>query len=478
MKNEKMKTKLAAVWDEMKVNCREEFEFTKFSYDLFIAPLSLLDVIDHRILIAFDGKNDVGKDVLERKVRKPLSAIIPMYLDEDEQDITLEFFSPKEAEEYRRGENDEEIPPERPKVSLSPKQTNLNPKYTFDTFVVGSSNSMARAAALAVAEAPGDFYNPLYIYGGVGLGKTHLMHAIAHYAIEQHEARMAKRPEEERVPFNVMYVTSEVFTNELIEAVRGGKSESAAAEFRAKYRNVDMLLIDDIQFIIGKERTQEEFFHTFNSLYGRNRQLIISSDKPPKDFSMIEERLLSRFEMGLTVDIQAPDYETRMAILRNKADDLQLKLDDDIFDYIATNIRSNIRELEGALNKINVYSRLKHLDITPELAKEALKDLISPTSGGVAITPDLIIKIVTDYYGVTLDDLYSKRKSRDISIPRQVAMYLIRQYTELTYDEIGELLGRDHSSVMSGVRKIEHMIGQDPTTANTIDALSKRISPE
>ena len=478
MKNEEMKQKLAEVWEEIKTSCRDEFEFTRFSYDLFVAPLSLLDVVDSRILIAFDGKNDVGKDVLERKVKRPLAAIIPMYLGGEDPGYALEFLSPKEAEEYRRSGTQEEIPSERPKYSLTPKQTNLNPKYTFDTFVVGNNNSMARAAALAVAEAPGEFYNPLYIYGGVGLGKTHLMHAIAHYAIEQHEMRMAKRPEEERVPFNVMYVTSEVFTNELIEAVRGGKSDTAAAEFRAKYRNVDMLLIDDIQFIIGKERTQEEFFHTFNSLYGRNRQLIISSDKPPKDFSMIEERLLSRFEMGLTVDIQAPDYETRMAILRNKAEDVGLHLDDDIFDYIATNIRSNIRELEGALNKINVYSRLKHLEITPELAKEALKDLISPYSGGVAITPDLIIKIITDYYGVTMEDLRSKRKSRDISIPRQVSMYLLRQYTDMTFDDIGDYLDKDHSTVMSGVRKIEKMIGQDPTTANTIDALSKRISPD
>ena len=477
MNNEQIKQKLAAVWEEIKTNCRYEFEFTEFSDNLFIKPLTLLDVADGRILIAYDGKNDVGKDVLERKVGTPLGAIIPLYLDEEDADVTLEFFSPKEAEEYRR-RGKAEAQPAQSKAALTPMQTNLNPKYTFDNFVVGNNNSMARAAALAVAEAPGEFYNPLYIYGGVGLGKTHLMHAIAHYALEHHAMRQAKKPENERVPFNVMYVTSEVFTNELIEALRGGKSDTATAEFRAKYRNVDMLLIDDIQFIIGKERTQEEFFHTFNSLYGNNRQLIISSDKPPKDFSMIEERLLSRFEMGLTVDIQAPDYETRMAILRNKADDVQLHLDDDIFDYIATNIRSNIRELEGALNKINVYARLKHLDITPELAKEALKDLVSPNSGGVAITPELIIKIVTDYYAVTMDDLFSSKKSRDITIPRQVTMYLLRQYTDMTLDEIGDYMRRDHSTVISGIRKIEKMIGADPSTANTIDALGKRISPD
>ncbi|MBR1758982.1 MAG: chromosomal replication initiator protein DnaA [Lachnospiraceae bacterium] len=476
-----MKEKLLANWEEIKNTCREEFDISSVSYEIFIYPLDILDVKDHTIMIYFNTnkkKNFVGTVTLDRKARPSLSAIIPLYLDQSE-DYEIVFYSPEEAEEYLNGPKTAALSQENQKPVSSAKNSNLNPRYTFDTFVVGNNNSMAHAAALAVAEAPGEFYNPLYIYGGVGLGKTHLMHAIAHYAMEQHERKQADLPEKDRVPFNVMYVTSEVFTNELIEAIRGGKSDIATAEFRNKYRNVDMLLIDDIQFIIGKDRTQEEFFHTFNSLFGKNRQMIISSDKPPREFAQIEERLLSRFEMGLTVDIQMPDYETRMAILRNKAEADHLRLDDKIFDYIATNIKSNIRELEGALNKINVYSRLKHVEITPELAEEALKDLISPNENGVAITPELIMKIVSDYYGITVEDLLSTKKSRDISVPRQITMYLIRAYTHEKYDQIGMLLGgRDHTTVISGVRKIEEDMRNDPTTANTVEALSKRIKPE
>ena len=346
------------------------------------------------------------------------------------------------------------------------QNANLNPKYTFDSFVVGANNNLAHAASLAVAESPGEIYNPLFIYGGVGLGKTHLMHSIANFILKNNGKS------------KILYVTSEKFTNELIDAIRN-KNNISTTEFREKYRNNDVLLIDDIQFIIGKESTQEEFFHTFNALYESKKQIIISSDKPPKDIETVEERLRSRFEWGLTVDIQSPDYETRMAILRKKEEIEGYNIDNEVIKYIATNIKSNIRELEGALTKIVAFSKLNgHKDINIAMAEEALKDIISP--GGVKkITPDLIIQVVAEHYNITTLDILSQRRSKDIVYPRQIAMYLCRNMTEVPLQEIGKAMGgRDHTTIIHGIEKISKDIEKTPTLQNTVDILKKKLNPK
>lgn len=315
---------------------------------------------------------------------------------------------------------------------------NLNPKYTFDTFVIGNSNRFAHAACVAVAEAPARAYNPLFLYGGVGLGKTHLMHAIGHHIMEQ-----KKDPK-------VVYVSSEKFTNELINSIKDDRNE----EFRNKYRNVDVLLIDDIQFIAGKERTQEEFFHTFNSLHEANKQIIISSDRPPKEIPTLEDRLRSRFEMGLITDIQAPDFETRMAILRKKAQMEDIDVPNEVTVYIAKNIKSNIRELEGALTRVVAYSSLTNRTISFELAAEALKDIIT-TSKHEEITVNRIKEKVSSVFSLKMEDFNSKKRTRSISYPRQVAMYLSRELTDLSLPKIGEEFGgRDHTTVIHAHDKI------------------------
>ena len=315
---------------------------------------------------------------------------------------------------------------------------NLNPKYTFDTFVIGNSNRFAHAACVAVAEAPARAYNPLFLYGGVGLGKTHLMHAIGHHIMDQ-----KKDPK-------VVYVSSEKFTNELINSIKDDRNE----EFRNKYRNVDVLLIDDIQFIAGKERTQEEFFHTFNSLHEANKQIIISSDRPPKEIPTLEDRLRSRFEMGLITDIQAPDFETRMAILRKKAQMENLDVPNEVTVYIAKNIKSNIRELEGALTRVVAYSSLTNRTISFELASEELKDIII-TSKHEEITVNRIKEKVSSVFGVKMEDFNSKKRTRSISYPRQIAMYLSRELTDLSLPKIGEEFGgRDHTTVIHAHDKI------------------------
>ena len=350
------------------------------------------------------------------------------------------------------------------------ERANLNPKYTFDTFVVGSNNSFAHAASLAVAESPGEAYNPLFIYGGVGLGKTHLMHSIAHFILENDPSK------------NVLYVTSETFTNELIEALKSGKtgSELAMTKFREKYRNNDVLLIDDIQFIIWKESTQEEFFHTFNHLHVSGKQIIISSDKPPKDIETLEARLRTRFEWGLIADISSPDYETRMAILRKKEelDGLErYHIPDDVMQYIANNIKSNIRELEGSLNKLIALSNLENKPIDIPLAAEALKDMISPDDNRV-VTPELILDIVSEHFNVPVADLKGKKRNAEIVLPRQIVMYLCRVMTDTSLKAIGAFLGgKDHASVTHGIKKIEAEIKTDEALNNTVNIIMKKINP-
>ena len=335
----------------------------------------------------------------------------------------------------------------------------LNPKYTFDSFVVGGSNHFAHAAALAVAQNPANAYNPLFLYGGVGLGKTHLMHAIGH-SVKQNFAGT-----------RVMYVTSETFTNELITAIQLDKR----LEFRKKYRNADVLLIDDVQFIAKKQSVQEEFFNTFNTLHNANKQIIISSDRPPKEITSLEERLRSRFEWGLIADIQPPDIETRIAILKNRALIDHLDVDNQILVFIAEHANSNIRELEGCLTRVVAYSMLRRRTLTMELALEALKDLL-PDVKKKEITPQVIKETVADYFNVTQQSLLSERRDREIVLPRQVAMYLCHNMLGLPYKRISTLFERnDHTTAINACRRIEDMIAEDAAFSGLLEDLKKRM---
>jgi len=335
----------------------------------------------------------------------------------------------------------------------------LNPKYTFDTFVIGNSNRFAHAASLAVAESPAKAYNPLFIYGGVGLGKTHLMHAIGHYILYNNPK------------LKVVYVSSEKFTNELINSIKDDKN----VDFRNKYRNIDILLIDDIQFIAGKERTQEEFFHTFNDLYEANKQIIISSDRPPKEIPTLEDRLRSRFEWGLIADIQPPDFETRIAILKKKADVENINISNDVMVYIANKIQSNIRELEGALIRVVAYSSLTNKEVSVDLASEALKDIVSNKTK--QITVDLIQDVVASYFNLRVEDFKSKRRTKNVAFPRQIAMYLARKLTDLSLPRIGdEFGGRDHTTVIHAYEKISNDLAKDEGLRETLNELNKKLN--
>lgn len=339
-------------------------------------------------------------------------------------------------------------------------QNRLNPRYTFEAFIVGNSNRLAHAASLAVAEAPGESYNPLFLYGGVGLGKTHLLHAIGHQGIQ---AGLA-----------VLYVSSEQFTNEIVNAIRYRTTE----EFRAKYRSVDILLVDDIQFIAGKESTEEEFFHTFNSLYEMSKQIVICSDRPPKAIVSLEERLRSRFEWGLIADIQPPDLETRMAILRVKADVLHYPVPDDIIAYIAGRVQTNIRELEGCLNRLMAYQHLHQVELTLDMARAAMSSLGNDTRES-RLSIQQIAEAVADYYHLTLDDMCGKQRDKHIVMPRQIAMYLMRQETQSSLLEIGQMFGgRDHSTVLHACEKIDREVNINPTLRREIVAIREQLQRE
>lgn len=344
--------------------------------------------------------------------------------------------------------------------SLEENISPLNPKYTFDSFVIGNSNRFAHAAALAVAEVPAKVYNPFFIYGGVGLGKTHLMHAIGHRILQIH-------PESK-----VLYISSEKFTNDFINAIMSGHPDS----FRNRYRNIDVLLIDDIQFLAKKEQTQEEFFHTFNALHEANKQIIISSDRPPKDIPTLEDRLRSRFEWGLTTDIQSPDLETRIAILRKKALLENISMPNDVIVYISSRIDNNIRELEGAFNRVNAYAFLNRSPINIDLAMDALKDLF-PKEKASQVTPIKIQEAVANHFKIKIDDLNSKRRTRNVTVPRQLAMYLCRELTDLSLPKIGELFGgRDHTTVIHAYEKVNRERQEDSRLSALIAEISARIN--
>ena len=455
--------KLQEKWDDILNFLKKEHEISDVSFKTWLLPLKLYSFQNNTLSILVPEKDFLSY------VQKRYTRLLQITIEEvtgiscDVAFIAADDVEQKEPEP----EKDSLIhSANKQEVSLSLIQNaNLNPRYTFDTFVVGANNNLAHAASLAVAESPGEIYNPLFIYGGVGLGKTHLMHSIAHFILKN------------KTKAKILYVTSEKFTNELIDAIRN-KNNISTTEFREKYRNNDVLLIDDIQFIIGKESTQEEFFHTFNALYESKKQIIISSDKPPKEIETLEERLRSRFEWGLTVDIQSPDYETRMAILRKKEELEGYNIDNEVIKYIATNIKSNIRELEGALTKIVALSKLNKKEINIELAEEALKDLISP--GEVKnITPEYIISIVAEQFEVSADEIISQKRSRNIARPRQIVMYLCRSLLNIPLQEVGRALGgRDHTTIMHGVDKITEELKTDASLQNTMDILKKKISPQ
>jgi len=342
-----------------------------------------------------------------------------------------------------------------PAIPRTPEVLQLSPKYTFDTFVIGSGNRFAHAAAMAVAEAPARAYNPLFIYGGVGLGKTHLLQAIGHHVIHRQGLN------------RVAYISSEKFTNELINAIRDDRT----LEFRTKYRNVDVLLIDDIQFLAGKERTQEEFFHTFNTLHEASRQIIITSDRPPKEIPTLEDRLRSRFEWGLIADIQPPDLETRIAILRKKAELDGISIPDQVAEFIAQRIQSNIRELEGALVRVVAYASLTRQPITVDLAAEILKALL-PAAASRPVTIPVLQKTVAEHFGIRVEEMRAKRRTKGVAFPRQVAMYLARELTDASLPRIGdEFGGRDHTTVMHACERVKEVLAQDPQLAARLKKL-------
>ena len=342
--------------------------------------------------------------------------------------------------------------------NLGNSNPTLNPKYTFDTFVVGNNNRFAHAAALAVAEAPATSYNPLFLYGGVGLGKTHLMHAIGNSILRKNKN------------YNILYVTSEKFTNQLINSIKDNSNE----QFRNKHRNIDVLLIDDIQFIAGKERVQEEFFHTFNALHESGKQIILSSDRPPKDIQLLEDRLKSRFEWGLIADIQSPDYETRLAILRKKAQLDNINIDDDILSNIATKIDTNIRELEGTLNKLIAKASLTNSSITPEMAERAINDIIAQQEK--VFSAEFVQETVAKYFNIDAKDLRGSKRNNEVAFPRQIAMYLCRKVAQMSLPQIGKDFGkRDHTTVMHACNKIEQDVKNNLNTRLIVESIESLL---
>ncbi|MBW4862850.1 MAG: chromosomal replication initiator protein DnaA [Paeniclostridium sp.] len=437
-------------------------EISEISFNTWIKSCTPISISDN--ILKLSVPNEFTKGILDTRYKDLLIQALKIVTS---RKFKIEFYLESDLEEEK--ENEEKQKEEKKEntndvdgsiVVSDEMSATLNPKYTFQSFVIGNSNRFAHAASLAVAESPAKAYNPLFIYGGVGLGKTHLMHAIGHYILQENPKA------------KVVYVSSEKFTNELINAIKDDKNE----EFRNKYRKVDVLLIDDIQFIAGKERTQEEFFHTFNALHEENKQIILSSDRPPKEIPTLEDRLGSRFEWGLIADIQPPDFETRMAILKKKADVEGLNVPNEVMVYIATKIKSNIRELEGALIRIIAYSSLTNRDVSVDLASEALKDIIS-NKESAPVTVKTIQESVANYYNLRIEDLKSQRRTRNIAYPRQIAMYLSRKLTDMSLPKIGEEFGgRDHTTVIHAYEKISENLKTDEGLQSMINDITKKLT--
>lgn len=444
-------------WDLIKQTLRKEYDLSDISYSTWIEPLNFFQVKDNVVTILIPSDQAHALNYISSKYKSFFQVTISEMMNHT---YDISFILEKDALD----QSDSSRPSNNSTHNVKFENANLNPKYKFDTFVVGSNNKFAHSASLAVAESPGKVYNPLYIYGGAGLGKTHLMHSIGHFILEQNPN------------MKILYVTSEAFTNEVIDCIRSGDANKMN-KLREKYRTVDVLLIDDVQFIIGKESTQEEFFHTFNALHSEGKQVILSSDKPPRDMETLEERFRSRFEWGLIADIQPPDYETRMAILKKNAEIYHREIDDEVFKYIADNIKSNIRELEGAFNKIIAYSKLNKVDINLTYAEEALKDVIYPDQPK-KITPSFIIEVVADHFGVDPGDITSKKRNSEFVLPRQIVMYLCRNIIGMSLADIAKLLEKkDHTTVIHGIKKITSEIDTDEDLKGKIDIIKKKINP-
>lgn len=486
-------SQLQAVWQEVLGRMREQFAPTVFKWLDPVKPLSLTDtelqigtqssitkewIATHYLQFIKDAVRDVlgsPRNVAIKVLDAPKTPkIVPHTKPHRKRDNSRK----KEKKETHKAQKSEDmpeqgslfnaatiVPPSSDEVHLIPPgdSSSLNPKYTFETFVTGNSNRFAHAAALAVAESPGKVYNPLFMYGGVGLGKTHLMHAIGNRVLHNH-------PE-----MRVLYVSSEQFTNEIIRSIQEGSPD----KFRYKYRSIDVLLVDDVQFLSGKTSTQEEFFHTFNTLHDAQKQIILSSDRPPREVERLEERLRSRFEWGLTTDIQAPDFETRIAILRNKAKLDHFSVPSDVLVYIAGRIDSNIRELEGALTRVVAYASLVRKPVSAELAAEVLKDIIAPQHRSIKprqVTMDTIQEVVASKFDISIEDMVSKKRARKIAYPRQIAMYLCREITGSSLPQIGRFFGgRDHTTVLHACDKINKKKGSDTKLNATLIELSERL---
>jgi len=442
-------------WDQIKEKIADEYGLSDVSYSTWIKPLKIGPVTEDTVTILIPSDQSHALNYISSKYKDFFQVTISEMFD---RKYEISFRLEKDSDLANVIKSDQD-----PVYNLNYETANLNPKYKFNSFVVGGSNKLAHSACLAVAESPGQIYNPLFLYGGAGLGKTHLMHSIGHFILENNPNA------------KILYVTSEQFTNEVIDSIRSGNPASTK-KLRDKYRYVDVLIIDDIQFIIGKEQTQEEFFNTFNTLHQNGKQIILSSDKPPKEMETLDERFRSRFGMGLIADIQPPDYETRMAILAEKAKSIGRDIDEEVFNYIATNIKSNIRELEGAFNKIVAYSKLNNVDINMTNAEEALKDIIYPDKPK-EINPSYILKEVCDEYNVLIEDVAGKKRDAKYVEPRFIVMYLCRELTDASFKEIAKVLGKkDHTTVMHGVKDIEERIKTEEELSTRVKAIKSRIT--
>ncbi len=456
-------------WDEIKEIVTKETETSEIAYNTWLKPLDVYDIVDGTVYIIYSEDSESRMIALIEKKYKVIIKNVIKDITGNQYDIKI--ILPDEALRINSAKtNNVDLPTNNNSSYIGTSNyidSNLNPKYTFNTFVVGRNNKFAQGTAYTVAEAPGEICNPLFICGGPGLGKTHLMHAIGNQIIENDNTK------------KVLYVTAEEFTNEVIECIKNSRNKSQQNDmtyFRDKYRNADVLMIDDIQFFVGKESSQDEFFNTFNKLHTSGKQIVISSDKMPNEIEGFEDRYITRFEQGITAEIKIPDYETRVAIIKNKMENKNAYFPDDVVDYIASNIKSNIRSIEGAINKLYAYSNLENTEITIDNAKDLLDSIISPEKPK-EITPQLIIEVVCEHYGVTIEQLISKNRSQNIIRPRHVAMYLCTQETDCSQDTIAKLLDRkDHSTIINARDNIIEQLKTDKELQNQIETIKKKIN--
>ena len=440
-------------WSEILLTVKREHELTDISFNTWLKPLQIFSIQNNRIFVLVSSEQ-MGLTYINKKYYLPLKVAVAEIIG---MEYEIEFVLPEQARKLKMPH------PARQATTEEAERSNLNPNYTFDTFVVGNNNRFAQSASLAVAESPGEIYNPLFLYGGVGLGKTHLMHSIAHFIQENHPG------------MKVLYVSSETFTNELIEAIRNGNN-TAMSRFREKYRSIDVLLIDDVQFIIGKESTQEEFFHTFNALYDARKQIVLTSDRPPKEIKTLEDRLRSRFEQDLIADIQPPDLETRIAIIKRKAELDGVEISDEVCEYVASKIKANIRQLEGTVKKIKAKYYLDGEKPTINSVQGIISDILN-NDAPPEVTVERIIDEVARTYGVSADEIRSqKNRSANISNARHIAIYVTRELTTLSMVAIGEEFGNRHySTIIYTIQKVQKMMEKDRKVKEIIDDTIKNI---